>query len=92
MTVVRDKFKWVDKVVSQETYFTLFNNSGRVIKEGEQVFYFYDGKSNRALLKDYGFAYQDNRFDCVEIFLDMRAKDTDPNKFIDMLEVTKKTQ
>ena len=92
MTVVRDKFKWVDDVDAKETYFTLFNNSGRTIKEGEQVFYFYDGKTNRALLKDYGFAYQNNRFDCVEIFIDMRTRDPAPDKFIDLLEITKKTQ
>ena len=88
VTVIRDKFKWVEKVDKSETYFTLFNNSGRTIKKGEQVFYFYDGKTNRALLKDYGFAYHDNRFDCVEIFVDMRTEDPNPGKFIDLLEIT----
>ena len=60
---------WVKHVSEKETYFVLTNRSGRTIKKGEEVFYFYGEMSNTFLLLNYSFAYQGNKYDSVEVSL-----------------------
>ena len=60
---------WIKLVSEKETYFVLTNRSGRTIKKGEEVFYFYGEMSNTFLLLNYSFAYQGNKYDSYEISL-----------------------
>jgi hypothetical protein len=59
--------------MEEETYFCLTNMHRKVLKKGDQAFNCYGNRSNRFLLMDYGFAFHDNRYDSVELFLNMTA-------------------
>ena len=63
---------WIKHVSDKESYFVLANRSGRTIKKGEEVFYFYGRMSNGFLLLNYSFAYQGNKFDSYEINLEKK--------------------
>ena len=51
------------------TYFTLINKNRKTIQPGEQVFNCYGLHSNKYMLLNYGFCYQDNRYDSYEVLL-----------------------
>lgn len=54
-----------------ETYFTLTNMCREPLKKGDQAFNCYGNRTNRYLLIDYGFAFENNRYDSLEIYLNM---------------------
>ena len=66
---VPSDLSWTQHVSDKESYFTLTNRSGRTIKQGEEVFYFYGRMSNAFLLLNYSFAFQGNKFDSYEVSL-----------------------
>lgn len=68
---------WMKLAKDDETYFTIVNQSGRTLKQGEQVFYRYGSQSNAALLLHYNFAYEGNKFDFCEIMLRMKPATLD---------------
>jgi len=59
--------------MEEETYFCLTNMNRNILKKGEQAFNCYGNRTNRFLLMDYGFAFTNNRYDSVELFLNMTA-------------------
>jgi hypothetical protein len=63
---------WLKLVDDKETYFSLVNQSGRTIKQGEQLFYRYGCSSNASLLLHYNFAYAGNKFDYSEVMLRLK--------------------
>lgn len=65
-----------------ETYFTIVNQSGRTIKQNEQIFYRYGCKSNASLLVNYGFTYPGNRFDFTELMLWINPASFEPKDLI----------
>ena len=59
-----EDFSWMDdvdpKLLESETYFTFINESRFVMKKGEQAWNCYGNRTNRYLLVNYGFCYEDN--------------------------------
>ena len=60
----------------------LVNQTGRTIKEGEQVFFFYGRFTNAYLLINYGFAYPDNKYDSVEVNVEMKPNGFRAKEFV----------
>lgn len=60
--------------MQEETYFCLTNMNRAPLKKGEQAYNCYGNRSNRFLLMDYGFAFPDNKYDSVELYLNMSSE------------------
>lgn len=63
---------WVSQVDPHETYVVLVNKSKKTIKKGDEVFYSYGRRTNGYLMMNYGFCYPENKYESVEISLEMR--------------------
>ena len=74
--------KWADSCSDKESYFVLINKRGSTIRQGEEVFYFYDDLPNRWLLFNYSFAFKDNAHDNIELDL---VKDPASSKAEDLV-------
>jgi hypothetical protein len=70
-------FKWLNKKSESDTHFVLVNQDRRTIQAGEQVFYCYGCRSNRYLMLNYGFCFQNNRYDSYQIFVKMEYLPSD---------------
>ena len=68
-----EDFDWYEQSpqMEQETYFCLTNMNRASLKKGEQAYNCYGNRTNRYLLIDYGFAFPDNSYDSVELYLNM---------------------
>ena len=75
---MKSELEWIEHTDRKETYFMLCNQRGTTIKKGEQIFYFYGRLTNAYLLIHYGFAYEGNRYDSVEINLEMKPSGFKP--------------
>ena len=63
----KEDFKWMDDgKISQDTYFTVINNSRQTLKKGSQAFYHYGKRTNIDLLVNYGFCLKENIYDSVK--------------------------
>ena len=51
------------------SYFVLVNNSRKTIEKGSQVFFCYGQRSNRQLMKNYGFCFANNKYNSYEFGL-----------------------
>jgi len=71
-----EEFDWYQSTpqMLEETYFCLTNMQRAPMKKGDQAFNCYGNRSNRFLLMDYGFAFSDNHYDSVELFLNMTGE------------------
>ena len=57
--------------MDKDTYFCLTNMHRQTLKKGEQAYNCYGNRSNRYLLMDYGFAFADNKYNSVELYMNM---------------------
>lgn len=75
--------------MQQETYFSLTNMCRRTLKKGEQAFNCYGNRTNRYLMIDYGFCFQNNKYDSVEIYLNManEYKKMEVHDFVDFVPI-----
>ena len=64
------------------SYLCLINQSGKTIKKGEQVMFFYGKYTSAYLLLNYGFCYKDNKYDQVDMSLEMRPQSNSPEHII----------
>ena len=64
------------------SYLLLVNHSGRTMKAGEQVMFFYGRYTNAYLLVNYGFCYRDNKYDQIDILLELKPLSLFPKDFI----------
>lgn len=71
-----EEFDWYTDTpeMQNQTYFCLTNMNRGPLRKGEQAFNCYGNRCNRYLLMDYGFAFADNRYDSVELFLNMSSE------------------
>jgi len=60
------------------SYLVLVNHSGRTLKEDDQIMFYYGKYTNAYLLLNYGFCYRDNKYDQVDISLEMRPSSQNP--------------
>jgi len=61
---------WMKHVDHKDnTYLCLVNQSGKTIKKGDQIMFFYGKYTSPYLLLNYGFCYRDNRYDQVDVSL-----------------------
>ena len=67
---------------TNNSYLVLVNQTGRTIKEGEQIMFYYGKYTNAYLLTNYGFCYRDNMYDQFDVSLEMRPASMNP---VDML-------
>ena len=64
------------------SYLCLINQSGKTIKKGEQVMFFYGKYTSAYLLLNYGFCYKDNKYDQVDMSLEMRPQSNSPEHIV----------
>ena len=73
-------FDWYAPATMKESsYFCISNIDRRTLKAGEQAFNSYGNCSNRYLLQTYGFAYENNNYDNLTVYLQMKADATTCN-------------
>ena len=68
----KEDLSWIKNTKAKDTYFVLVNQSGRTIKQGEEVTRSYGRMSNASLLVYYSFAYVGNKYDSYDFSLEMR--------------------
>jgi hypothetical protein len=69
-----EEFDWYEPDKHEkESYFVLTNLQRRTLQPGEQAFYCYGNRSNKFLLKNYGFCYMGNRYDSYVVKLKMNV-------------------
>ena len=69
-----EEFDWYEPDKHEkESYFVLTNLQRRTLQPGEQAFYCYGNRSNKFLLKNYGFCYLGNRYDSYVVKLKMNV-------------------
>jgi hypothetical protein len=72
----------------KDGYFSYVNMSDKVLQPGDQVFYNYGNRTNRFLLLNYGFCFENNPFDSFEFQIDVMATSIETLiQFIDSEEV-----
>ena len=84
-----DELAWIKKVDHEgNSYIVLNNLSSRTIKAGEQIMFFYGRYTNAYLLLNYGFCLRDNRFDQLDVYLDLKPRSLMAEDFV-CLDYTK---
>ena len=73
-----EDFAWYDQKLDKSTNFVLVNNNRATFEKGDQVYYCYGNRSNRYLLVNYGFCFQDNRYESYEVNLKLDVDTSDP--------------
>jgi len=70
-----EEFEWYsDETMQDDTYFCLTNMNRATMKKGEEAFNCYGNRCNRYLLIDYGFAFANNHYDSVELYMNMGSE------------------
>jgi hypothetical protein len=71
-----ETFDWVDEQrfqdqakFEEETYFTLVSEMRRPMKKGEQAWNCYGNRTNSYLLINYGFCFQGNLYNSVQLMV-----------------------
>lgn len=59
------------QVHEKESYFAFVNMRRRTLQPGEQAYYCYGNRSNKFLLLNYGFCFQDNAYDSYVVKMKM---------------------
>ena len=78
-----DDMLWTREVDHENnSYLLLVNHSGRTMKAGEQIMFFYGRYTNAYLLVNYGFCYRDNKYDQIDILLELKPPSLFPKDFI----------
>jgi hypothetical protein len=83
-----EDFLWIKESIKKdaikfekETYFTFVNEMRKPMPKGTQAWNCYGNRTNIFLLVNYGFCFQDNRYDSVKFYVRLDAdfeKDVKP--------------
>ena len=78
-----DEMLWTKEVDHENnSYLLLVNHSGRTMKAGEQIMFFYGRYTNAYLLVNYGFCYRDNKYDQIDVLLELKPPSLFPKDFV----------
>lgn len=78
-----EELSWTKKVDHEgNSYLVLVNQAGRTIKTGEQIMFFYGRHTNAYLMLNYGFCYRDNKYDQIDIALEMKPASANPSDML----------
>jgi len=86
-----DEFAWISQIEHDESYLVLGNLSSRTIKAGEQIMFFYGRYTNAYLMINYGFCFRDNRYDQLDIYLNMKPKSFNAEDYV-VLDYTREEE
>ena len=84
-----DEFEWfeeTDPKFVDDSFFVYVNKTRQTIEPGDQVYYCYGNRSNKFLLLNYGFCFQNNKYDSYEIpmRLDLPFEEIVPSELVDL--------
>ena len=66
------EFEWYSpERHDSESYFAMINTNRRTLEPGEQCYYCYGHRSNKFLLTNYGFCFENNKYDSFEVHLNL---------------------
>ena len=85
----KEEFDWFNPFEDEEqnttTHFVIVNNTRKTIKTGDQAFFCYGARTNKFLLLNYGFCFENNYYDAFQTWLRLDCTRLNPSvdKMID---------